>query len=192
MCTDLQPLHYNDVIMSMIASKNSLTIASRTVYLRRRSKKNITAPRPWPLWGESTGDRRIPAQRASNAKSVSIWWRHHAYGEFYIRYFTNAATTRFIYIELMDEFWKKMLFKGVAPVTETKKIIADQDELSTLNNTEACGTVYRLAYEYFIRKGPCAPSLHLYMSIIVQLIVLPHSDFDCHCHQRIENIAQFF
>ena len=27
---------------------------------RRRSKKNIKAPRHWPLWGEFTGDRWIP------------------------------------------------------------------------------------------------------------------------------------
>ena len=23
-------------------------------------KENLKAPRPWPLWGEFTGDRRIP------------------------------------------------------------------------------------------------------------------------------------
>ena len=26
-----------------------------------------------------TGDRCIPAQKASNAENVSIWWRHHVY-----------------------------------------------------------------------------------------------------------------
>ena len=40
----------------------------------RISKK---APRYWPLWGESSGYRWIPSQRASNAETVSIWWRHH-------------------------------------------------------------------------------------------------------------------
>ena len=38
-------------------------------------KENIKAPRHWPLWGELTGE--FPAQRASNAENVSIWWRHH-------------------------------------------------------------------------------------------------------------------
>ena len=38
-------------------------------------KENIKAPRHKPLWGEFTGDR--PTRRASNAKNVSIWWRHH-------------------------------------------------------------------------------------------------------------------
>ena len=30
-------------------------------------KENIKAPRNWPLWGEFTGDRWIPAQKASYA-----------------------------------------------------------------------------------------------------------------------------
>ena len=36
-------------------------------------QKNIKAPRHWPLWGE------FPAQKASNAENVSIWWRHNEY-----------------------------------------------------------------------------------------------------------------
>ena len=40
-------------------------------------KENIKAPRHWPLWGEFTGTGEFPAQRASNAENVSIWWRHH-------------------------------------------------------------------------------------------------------------------
>ena len=45
---------------------------------RRRSKKTSKLRvRHWPMCGEFTGDRWIPAQRASNAESVSIWWRHH-------------------------------------------------------------------------------------------------------------------
>ena len=38
---------------------------------RRRSKKNIKAPRHWPLCGE------FPAQMASYAENVSISWSHH-------------------------------------------------------------------------------------------------------------------
>ena len=40
-------------------------------------KENIKAPRHWPLCGEFTGTGEFPAQRASNAENVSIWWRHH-------------------------------------------------------------------------------------------------------------------
>ena len=29
-------------------------------FVQAQIKENIKAPRHWPLWGESTGDRRIP------------------------------------------------------------------------------------------------------------------------------------
>ena len=70
-------VHYSDVIKSAMASQiTSLTIVYSTVY-SDADHTNIKAPRHWPLWGEFTGDRWIPAQRASNTENVSIWWRHH-------------------------------------------------------------------------------------------------------------------
>ena len=33
--------------------------------------------RHWPLWGNSPVTGEFPAQMASNAENVSIWWRHH-------------------------------------------------------------------------------------------------------------------
>ena len=45
-------------------------------------KENIKAPRHWPLFGESTGTAAFPAERASNAENVSIWWRHHGLGDY--------------------------------------------------------------------------------------------------------------
>ena len=73
--------HYNDVIMSAMASQiTSIPIVCWTVYSRCRSKKTVT-----PMlhltglcaWNSpGTGD--FPAQMASNAEDVSIWWRHHA------------------------------------------------------------------------------------------------------------------
>ena len=44
---------------------------------RCRWMKNIKAPRHWPLCGEFTGPGEFPAQMASFAENVSIWWRHH-------------------------------------------------------------------------------------------------------------------
>ena len=38
---------------------------------KAKIKENIRAPRHWPVTGE------FPAQRASNADNVFIWWRHH-------------------------------------------------------------------------------------------------------------------
>ena len=46
-------------------------------FIQTQTKENFKAPRQWPLWGEFTVDRRIPAERASYAEKVSIWWRHH-------------------------------------------------------------------------------------------------------------------
>ena len=48
-------------------------------FIRAQIKENIIAPRHWPLCGEFTGTGEFPAQRASNAKNVSFWWRHHAW-----------------------------------------------------------------------------------------------------------------
>ena len=55
----------------------SLTIVYLTVYSRRRSKKTSKLRVTGLCDGNSpvTGD--FPAQRASNAENVSIWWRHH-------------------------------------------------------------------------------------------------------------------
>ena len=44
-------------------------------FIQAQIKENITALRHWPLWGEYSGE--FPAQMASNAENVSIWWRHH-------------------------------------------------------------------------------------------------------------------
>ena len=44
---------------------------------RRRSKKTSKPRVTGPLCGEFTGTGEFPAQRASYAENVSIWWRHH-------------------------------------------------------------------------------------------------------------------
>ena len=60
-------IHYNDVIMSAIASRNCLL--SR---FQAQIKENIKAPRHWPLWGNSPVTGEFPAQRASNAEMFSF------------------------------------------------------------------------------------------------------------------------
>ena len=54
-----------------------VAVACSTVYSGTDKKESIKAVHHRPLWGESTGDRWIPLTKASNAESVSIWWRHH-------------------------------------------------------------------------------------------------------------------
>ena len=66
--------------MSTMASQiTSLTIVYSTDYqfIQAQITENIKAPRHWPLWGNSPVTGELPAQRASNAQNVSIWWRHH-------------------------------------------------------------------------------------------------------------------
>ena len=70
-------IHYIDVIMTTVASQiTSLTVVYSTVY-SDTDKKNIKAPRHCPLCGEFTETGEFPAQRASYAEKISVWWRHH-------------------------------------------------------------------------------------------------------------------
>ena len=70
--------HHNDVIMSSMATLiTSLTIVSSIIYSMHRSK-NISKLHVTGLCeGNSPVTSEFPAQRASNAENVSIWWRHH-------------------------------------------------------------------------------------------------------------------
>ena len=49
---------------------------------RRRSKKPSKLRVTGLCEGNSPGNCEFPAQRASNAENVSIWWRHNDYGPF--------------------------------------------------------------------------------------------------------------
>ena len=57
---------------AMLSQITSLTIFYSTVH-SGADKKNIRASRHWPLCGD------FPAQMASNAENVPIWWRHHIF-----------------------------------------------------------------------------------------------------------------
>ena len=61
---------------TMTSQITSLTSVYSTVY-SGADKKNIEAPRHWPLCGEFTGTGEFPAQMVINTENVSIWWRHH-------------------------------------------------------------------------------------------------------------------
>ena len=71
--------HYNDVIMGAMASQTtSLIIVYSTLYSGTDQRKHQSSPslafvrgiHRWPVVS-------FPAQRASNAENVSIWWRHY-------------------------------------------------------------------------------------------------------------------
>ena len=70
--------HYNDVIMSAMASQiTSLMIVYSMVYSRRRSKKTSKLHVTGLCAGNSRVTGEFPTQRASNVENVSIWWCHH-------------------------------------------------------------------------------------------------------------------
>ena len=70
--------HYNDVIMSTMASQITgvsivyLTVSSGADQIRHQSFASLAL-----LWGIHRCQENFHAQRASNAENVSIWWRHH-------------------------------------------------------------------------------------------------------------------
>ena len=71
--------HYNDVIMSAMASQiTSLThhcLLNR--WFRQRSKNTSKFRVTGLCEGNSPVTGEFPAQRVSNTENVSIWWRHH-------------------------------------------------------------------------------------------------------------------
>ena len=71
-------LHYNDVIMSAMASQiTSITIIYSTVYSRHRSKKTSKLRVTGLCEGNSLVTGEFPVQRTNNVENASIWWRHH-------------------------------------------------------------------------------------------------------------------
>ena len=69
--------HYDGVIMTtMAAQTTSLMVVYSTVYSDANQRKHQSSASLAFVWGiHRTGE--FPAQRASYAENVSIWWRHH-------------------------------------------------------------------------------------------------------------------
>ena len=71
--------HYSDVIMGVMGSQIiSLTSVYSTVY-SGADKSNQSSASLAFVMGNSPVPGEFPAQMVSNAKIVSIWWRHHDY-----------------------------------------------------------------------------------------------------------------
>ena len=79
--------HYNDVIMTTMASQiTSLTVVYSTLYSGADQRKHQSSASLASACGEFTGSGEFPAQRASNAENVSIWWRLHEWLHHYEMY----------------------------------------------------------------------------------------------------------
>ena len=71
--------HHGDVIMGAIASQiTSLTIVYSTVYSDADQRKHQSSASLVFCVDNLPGTGEYPAQRASYAGNVTIWWRHHA------------------------------------------------------------------------------------------------------------------
>ena len=77
-CLGISLDHHNDVIMRAMASQITRFIQP---WFRRISKKTSKLHVTGLCEGNSPVTGEFPAQRASNAENVSIWWRHHVIHE---------------------------------------------------------------------------------------------------------------
>ena len=66
-----QHKHYDDVIMG--------AMVSQITRFKRRSKKTSKLRVTSLCAGNSPGTGEFPAEMASNAENVSIWWHHHVH-----------------------------------------------------------------------------------------------------------------
>ena len=89
--------HYSDVIMGTIVSQSPASRSFTQPFIQaRRSKKTTKLSVIGLCAGTSPVTGEFPAQMASNAENVSIWWRHHE--AWFSLYKINGTrhTTRYI------------------------------------------------------------------------------------------------
>ena len=70
------PLHYSDVIMKTMSPQITGVSTDCSTVCSGEDQRMHQCSASVAFCGEFTGDRWSPAQRASNADNVSIWWRH--------------------------------------------------------------------------------------------------------------------
>ena len=67
----IKTVHYSDVMSVMASQITGVSIACSSV-CTGVDQGNIKAPRHWPLWGESTGDRWFPSQKGTCVLSPTV------------------------------------------------------------------------------------------------------------------------
>ena len=91
--------YYDDVIMTM-SLKSPASRLFTEPFIQTQIKENIKAPRHWPLCGEFTGTSEFPAQRASYAENVSIWWRHHGLWKLHFKNFKTQINLKITLLKM--------------------------------------------------------------------------------------------
>ena len=77
LCFVCLPLHWRHNGRDCVSNHQPYDCLLNRLF-RRRSKKTSKLRVTGLCEGKSTGTGEFPAQMASNAENVSIWWRHHA------------------------------------------------------------------------------------------------------------------
>ena len=112
-------LHYNDVITSTMSSQiTSLTIVYSTVRSKNISKLCVTGL----CAGNSPVTGEFPAQRASNAENVSIWWRHHVAEFTSLRWYCVPQTSLF-----NDQTTRTNAIKAMSPFGNTGSAVPSRE-----------------------------------------------------------------
>ena len=65
--------------MGAIASQSTSLTIVYSIVIQAQIKENIKAPRTGLYEGNSLGTGEFPAQMASYAENVYIWWRNHEF-----------------------------------------------------------------------------------------------------------------
>ena len=95
--------HYSDVIIGAIASPiTSFTIVYLIVH-SGRPKKTPKFRITGLCEGNSPVTGEFPAQKASNAENVSIWWRHHESVNWFL--FISGHGYKLLYVHKLEHLY---------------------------------------------------------------------------------------
>ena len=133
----------------MASQITNLAIFYSTVYSRRRSENNIKDPRHWPLWGKSTGNRRIPRTKGQPRAKVFPFDdvimpckadnpRMHNYPYMYKSIYVLVTLVSAIFTEQFWN-WPHQVGSGSAPVLDTmagKIPIAGSNKTNCVNHAK--------------------------------------------------------
>ena len=135
-------VYYSDIIMGTMAPQiTSLTIVYSTILFGRRSKETSKLRVAGLCAGNSPVTGEFPAQMASNAENVSIWWHHHV-----IRILINRIPVWYsgIFLPgclLRDEAnnrWSRSISKFSGPLRADINSFEGMDEKSHLSFYVGC------------------------------------------------------
>ena len=120
-------------------------------FVKAHIKENIKAPRHWPLWGESTGDRWIPFTKGSNPENDDvIMFKINIIGEDMSSWWTGRNDKSRISFHFIIYFIYKQMM-----LCPSKGIIVAQTFLLKPNDILFCKRYYFSLVHHFASKWYC-------------------------------------